>query len=81
MSATFPRSIKYFVRETRKELMRLSNHDLAIRANERLRRRLSRLDAQHLTSDELHHYIDDFQLQLSSLDAAIHATWFSWEGA
>ena len=32
--------------------MRLSNHDLAIRANERLRRRLSRLDAQHLTSDE-----------------------------
>ena len=81
LSATFPRSIKYFVRETRKELMRLSNHDLAIRANERLRRRLSRLDAQHLTSDELHHYIDDFQLQLSSLDAAIHATWFSWEGA
>jgi len=81
LSATFPRSIKYFVRETRKELMRLSNHDLAIRANERLRRRLSRLDAQHLTSDELHHYIDDFQIQLSSLDAAIHATWFSWEGA
>ena len=81
LSATFPRSIKYFVRETRKELMRLSNHDVAIRANERLRRRLSRLDAQRLTSDELHHYIDDFQLQLSSLDAAIHATWFNLEGA
>ncbi|GIR82293.1 MAG: hypothetical protein CM15mP84_00410 [Cellvibrionales bacterium] len=28
LSAPFPRSIKYFVRETRKELMRLSNHDL-----------------------------------------------------
>jgi uncharacterized alpha-E superfamily protein len=81
LSSTFPRSIKYFVRETRKELMRLNNHDLAIRAVERLRRRLSRLDAESFTSGELHDYIDDFQLQLTSLDAAIQATWFSWENA
>jgi len=30
---------------------------------------------------ELHEYIDDFQLQLISLDASIQATWFSWERA
>ena len=79
LSSTFPRSIKYFVRETRKELMRLNNHDLTIRAVERLRRRLTRLDAEHFMSGELHDYIEDFQLQLTSLDAAIQATWFSWE--
>jgi hypothetical protein len=61
--------------------MRLNNHELAIRAVERLRRRLTRLDAKHFTSGELHDYIDDFQLQLTSLDAAIQATWFSWENA
>ena len=81
LSSTFPRSIKYFVRETRKELMRLNNHDLTIRAVERLRRRLTRLDAEHFTSGELHDYIDDFQLQLTSLDSAIQATWFSWESS
>jgi uncharacterized alpha-E superfamily protein len=81
LSSTFPRSMKYFVRETRKELMRLKNHDLTIRAVERLRRRLTRLDAEHFTTGELHDYIDDFQLQLTSLDAAIQATWFSWENA
>ena len=79
LSSTFPRSIKYFVRETRKELMRLNNHDLAMRAVERLSRRLARLDTEHFSSVELHEYIDDFQLQLISLDASIQATWFSWE--
>ena len=81
LSSTFPRSIKYFVRETRKELMRLNNHDLAMRAVERLSRRLARLDTEHFSSVELHEYIDDFQLQLISLDASIQATWFSWERA
>ena len=61
--------------------MRLNNHDLAMRAVERLSRRLARLDTEHFSSVELHEYIDDFQLQLISLDASIQATWFSWERA
>ena len=80
-STEFPRSIKYCVRETRKELMRLKNHDLAIRATERLRRRLARLDVEQVTREELHYYVDNFQQQLNRLDAAIHATWFNGESA
>lgn len=80
-SSEFPRSIKYCVRETRKELMRLKNHDLAIRATERLRRRLARLDVEQVTREELHYYVDNFQQQLNRLDAAIHATWFNGASA
>ena len=69
------------MRETRKELMRLKHHDFAIRATERLRRRLARLDVEQVTREELHYYVDNFQQQLNRLDAAIHATWFNGERA
>jgi len=75
----FPRSIKFCVAGIREELTPLNNHEQALRAINRIRRRLNRLAVDALSREELHAFIDDFQLQLSALHQSIADTWFRIE--
>ena len=76
LNATFPKSVTFCLRGIREELRPLKRHDEALRAVDRLRRRLPRLGRQGTTREELHQLIDNFQQQLGGLDHAIQHTWF-----
>ena len=73
---TFPRSVRFCLRGIREELGPLKNNKLALRVHERARRRLRRFEADQVTRQELHDFIDNFQLLLSELHLAIQSTWF-----
>ena len=72
----FPRSVKFCVAGIREELTPLSNHEPALRVINRIRRRLKGLSVEEITREELHIFIDDFQLQLNALHQSIADTWF-----
>ena len=76
----FPRSVKFCVREIRNELGKLSGSEEALKVVSRLSRRLNRLNKQEMTQAELHHFIDEFQVQLNNLHVAIQDTWFRVDG-
>ena len=79
--ANFPRSVKFCIAGIREELTPLRNNENALRAINRLRRRLGRLGKEALTREELHAFIDDFQLQLNALHQSISDTWFRTDGS
>lgn len=76
LNTTFPRSVAFCLRGIREELRPLKRHDEALRAVDRLRRRLPRLGRHGTTREELHQLIDNFQQQLGGLNYTIHQTWF-----
>lgn len=76
MEASFPRSVRFCVREIREELEHLGNNGAALRASERLRRQLRGFESEALELSELHDYIDDLQLKVDGLHGAISDTWF-----
>ena len=79
--ANFPRSVKFCIAGIREELTPLRNNQNALRAINRLRRRLGRLGKEALTREELHAFIDEFQLQLNALHQSISDTWFRTDGS
>ena len=74
--AILPRSVAFCLAGVREELKPLPNHQAALRVLDRGRRKLSRLDAETMSREQLHRYIDEFQSLLSELHRAIMATWF-----
>ena len=76
MEATFPRSVRFCVREIRAEFGQLVNNRRALRAIDRLRRQLRDFHSEAFTAPELHGYIDDLQLKINDLHASISDTWF-----
>ncbi len=80
MEPTFPRSVRFCVREVREELGQLGNNREALRSIERLRRQLRGFEAEALESAQLHDYIDELQLKIDGLHGAISESWFLSHG-
>lgn len=76
MEATFPRSVRFCIREIRRELGELSNANLSLRTTERIRRKLRGFEAANFAQPELHSYIEELQVLINSLHEAITDTWF-----
>jgi len=77
----FPRSLQFCLRGIREELKPLHNSEDAIALLDRTRRKLSRFDAQRLSLEQIHQFIDQFQMALSLLSRTITAAWFRPESA
>ena len=73
---TFPRSVHFCLREIHEELGPLNNNHPAVKVCGRARRRLRGFESEKFTRQELHDFIDNFQLVLNDLHLAIQATWF-----
>ncbi len=76
MEPTFPRSVRFCIREIREELGELSNARDAQRTIERIRRKLRGFEAINFDQPQLHAFIDELQLLINSLHGAIAETWF-----
>lgn len=76
MEPTFPRSVRFCMREIRRELGELNNANVSLRTIERVRRKLRGFEAAQFSQPDLHSYIDDLQALINSLHEAIAATWF-----
>ena len=73
---TFPRSVHFCLREIREELGPLNNNQAAVKICGRARRRLRGFESDKVTRQELHDFIDNFQLVVHDLHLAIQSTWF-----
>ncbi len=71
-----PRSIKFCLNGIRKELVPLKNNTDAIKLVVKARRKLSAFDPQTCSREELHIFLDQFQLLLTKLYSSIDQTWF-----
>jgi len=76
MEPIFPRSIRFCIRGIREELRPLSNNKNALRVTERSRRKIKDFQAADLTQDDLHLFIDEFQVIINDLHQSIAETWF-----
>jgi len=74
---SLPRSVRFCLDGMRTELLPLKHNKEALKVLERSRRRLARFDADTTRRDELHSFIDRFQLELNTLGGIIAATWFA----
>jgi uncharacterized alpha-E superfamily protein len=73
---TLPRSVAYCLRGVRQELTSLRNSDESIRLLNRSRRKLSRFNPDTASREQLHQFIDRFQLDLNEIHIAIRNAWF-----
>jgi len=71
-----PRSVRFCLDGIRRELVPLNNHKDALKVLDRSRRSLSRLEADTAKREELHAFIDQFQLELNRLGNLITSSWF-----
>jgi uncharacterized alpha-E superfamily protein len=78
---SLPRSVRFCLDGIREELVPLKNYEAAVKVLEKSRRSLSRFNAETATRDELHRFIDRFQLELNTLGGIIVTTWFTPEKA
>jgi len=76
MEPTFPRSVRFCIRELRTELSELTNNKDAIRTIERIRRKLRGFETAAFSQPELHAFIDELQQAINDLHGAIADTWF-----
>lgn len=79
LEPAFPRSLAFCLRGIREELGPLSNHTQAVKMVDRARRKLRRFESEKYNRDELDAYIDDLQVVLSQVHAAISDTWFRFD--
>ncbi len=79
--ATLPRSVKFCLDGIRRELTPLKHNKDALKLLDGSRRRLSRFKAGTAGREELHEFIDRFQLELNKLGHTIAITWFTPHGA
>jgi uncharacterized alpha-E superfamily protein len=71
-----PRTVAFCLNGILHELEPLKNNDDAKQIVESALRKLSRFDAQKMSPEQLHEFIDQFQVYLSQLDEAISTAWF-----
>lgn len=76
---TLPRSVKYCLNGIKQELSPLKNNKDALRLVNRARRALSKFDPEEASLQELHVFIDQFQIILTDLFTSIETTWFVTE--
>ena len=76
MEPTFPRSVRFCIRELRVELNQLGNNAQPLRVIERARRKLRGFEAESMEAAQVHAFIDELQGSLSELHQAISQTWF-----
>ena len=75
-NGTLPRSVQFCLDGIRRELQGLRNHREAERVLDRLRRKLKRFNPETASREDLHRFIDRFQLDLNLLNNVINETWF-----
>ncbi len=73
---TLPRSIKFCLNGMRQELAPLNNNSHATKLVLKARRKLSAFDPQACSPEELHAFLDQFQLLLTTLYNSIDHAWF-----
>ena len=73
---SLPRSVKFCLDGIRQELVPLKHNHEALKVMERARRRLSRFHVEQAERQDLHNFIDRFQLELNTLGSIISSTWF-----
>ncbi len=73
---SLPRSVRFCLDGIRRELVPLKNHEEALKVLDRSRRSLSRFNPENAARQELHNFIDRFQLELNTLGSVIISTWF-----
>lgn len=71
-----PRSVRFCLNAIRVELAGLKNNRDALKLLDRHRRRLSRFKVHDATREQLHDFIDSFQMGINELSDIIAATWF-----
>jgi uncharacterized alpha-E superfamily protein len=74
---SLPRSVSFCLNGIRHALHTLKNEREVLRVLQRTRRRLSRFHPEEASPEELHRFIDRFQLELNALNDAISRTWFA----
>jgi uncharacterized alpha-E superfamily protein len=79
LEPAFPRSLEFCLRGIREELGPLRNHEETLKRVNRARRKLRHFAAERYNRDELHAFIDDLQVVLSDVHAAISNTWFRFD--
>lgn len=73
---SFPRSLLFCVSGMEDVLPQFKNHDAAGKPLAAIKKSLARFNAEKMTLDELHKFIDDLQEQLMQMHSAIAETWF-----
>ena len=76
---SFPRSIYFCLREISIELGDKPNRQSVTKLLRSSMRRLRKFDASSLTRDQLHEFIDKFQVSLIALNKEFYSSWFTGE--
>ena len=71
-----PRSVRFCLDGIRRELLPLKQHEKALKVLDQALRSLARFNAETAERQELHDFIDLFQLELNTLGGVISSTWF-----
>tara|TARA_R110001599_G_scaffold351822_1_gene584778 strand:- start:115829 stop:116764 length:936 start_codon:yes stop_codon:yes gene_type:complete len=74
--SSLPRSVKFCLDGIRRELGPLKNNTDALKILDRARRSLSRFNPEKAEREDLHRFIDRFQLELNTLGSMISTSWF-----
>jgi len=77
----FPRSLQFCLRGIHEELKPLHNSAETLALLDSTRRKVSRFQAQSLSLEQIHLFIDEFQLALNQVSNTITATWFQPESS
>jgi len=75
-SQRFPRSVRRCLDELERRLEMLPNHEDPLRVVHRMKRTLAEAPVQELSQDSLHAFIDELQIGLGDVHAALDATFF-----
>ena len=73
---SLPRSVRFCLDGIRQELVPLKNNTEALKVLDRARRSLSRFNPVKSEREDLHRFIDRFQLELNTLGSIISTSWF-----
>ena len=72
----FPRSIRYSLGRVERVVQHLKDSDHCLALLKRINKKLDKFDAQKLSTEEIHVFIDQIQVDLSLLDNSIARAWF-----
>ena len=76
---SFPRSIYFCLREISIEIGDKPNRESVTKLLRSSMRKLRRFDASSLTREQLHEFIDKFQVSLIALNEEFYSSWFTGE--
>lgn len=75
-NGTFPRSVVHCIEALRTSLSKLPRNESALRVAGRLKRNLEGTEPRRLNQQQLHAFIDDFQVGIGDLHQVIARIWF-----